>query len=167
MQPLIFIDAVSVISKFFPPLLMSRLIYRWSVCILVFVFVVVKKLVNGKLSMAIEWSATHRLLCIRFNSASNAHAQAYATARLEDSGGHAKMSRETLHSQPYSTLFRHSAVLSLPPVLLRKLTNLVHYTGKDSVLTVVFVFIKMVLVPSVVNCGDFFILLVFFLFEGK
>ena len=58
-------------------------------------------------------------------------------------------------------------VLSLPPVLLRKLTNLVHYTGKDSVLTVVFVFIKMVLVPSVVNCGDFSLLLVFFLFEGK
>lgn len=164
MQPLIFIDAVSVISKFFPPLLISRLIYRWSVCILV--FVVVKKSVNGKLSMAIEWSATHRLLCIRFNSASNAHAQAYATARL-DSGWHAKVSRETLHSQSYSTFFRYFAVLSLPPVLLRKLTNLVHYTGKDSVLTVAFVFIKIVLVPSVVNCGDFFLLLVLFLLEGK
>ena len=30
------------------------------------------------------------------------------------------MSRETVHSRSYATLFRHSAVLSLPAVLLRK-----------------------------------------------
>ena len=51
MQPLIFIDAVSVISKFFiniqTNLQMIRLYPR-------FVVVVVKKSVNGKLSMAIE-----------------------------------------------------------------------------------------------------------------
>ena len=33
------------------------------------------------------------------------------------------MSRETVHSQSYATFFRHSAVLSLPAVLLRKLAN--------------------------------------------
>ena len=31
------------------------------------------------------------------------------------------MWRETVHSQSYATFFRHSAVLSLPAVLLRKL----------------------------------------------
>ena len=33
------------------------------------------------------------------------------------------MWRETVHSQSYVTLFRHSTVLSLPAVLLRKLPN--------------------------------------------
>ena len=47
---------------------------------------------------------------------------AYATGRLEDSGrqNDEKMWRETVHSQSYATFFRHSAVLSLPAVLLRK-----------------------------------------------
>ena len=41
---------------------------------------------------------------------------------LEDSGpqNDEKMLRETVHSQSYATYFRHSAVLSLPAVLLGK-----------------------------------------------
>ena len=37
----------------------------------------------------------------------------------------AKMSRETVHSRSCATFFRHSAVLSLPAVLLRKVPNVV------------------------------------------
>ena len=33
------------------------------------------------------------------------------------------MWRETVHSQSYTTFFRHSAVLSLPAVLLRELAS--------------------------------------------
>ena len=49
----------------------------------------------------------------------------YATGRLEDSGrqNDAKMSRKTVHSRSWVTFFRHSAVLSLPAVLLRKVPN--------------------------------------------
>ena len=38
------------------------------------------------------------------------------------------MWRETVHSQSFATLFRHSAVLSLPAVLLRKLPNYIYVT---------------------------------------
>ena len=34
-----------------------------------------------------------------------------------------KMLRETVHSHCYLTFFRHSVVLSLPAVLLRKVSN--------------------------------------------
>ena len=45
-----------------------------------------------------------------------------ATERLEDSGrqNDGKMSRKTGNAQSRATFFRHSAVLSLPAVLLRK-----------------------------------------------
>ena len=47
-----------------------------------------------------------------------------ATGRLEDSGrqNDEKISGETVHSQSYATFFRHSAVLSLPAVLLLKVS---------------------------------------------
>ena len=50
---------------------------------------------------------------------------AYATGRLEDSRpqNDEKMLHETVHSQSYVTSFRHSAALSVPAVLLRKLPN--------------------------------------------
>ena len=50
---------------------------------------------------------------------------AYATGRLEDSGrqNDEKMSRKIGNAQSRATFFRHSAVLSLPAVLLRKLPN--------------------------------------------
>ena len=48
-----------------------------------------------------------------------------ATGRLEDSGRHndEKMSRKIGDVQSLTTFFRHSAVLSVPAVLLRKLPN--------------------------------------------
>ena len=48
---------------------------------------------------------------------------ANAAGRLEDSGrqNDEKLWRETVHSQSYAASFRHSAVLSPPAVLLRKL----------------------------------------------
>ena len=48
---------------------------------------------------------------------------AYATGRLEHSGreNDENLWRETVHSQSYATFFRHSAVLSLLAILLRKL----------------------------------------------
>ena len=47
----------------------------------------------------------------------------YATGRLEDSGrqNDENMSRKIGNAQSRATFFRHSAVLSLPAVLLRKL----------------------------------------------
>ena len=46
---------------------------------------------------------------------------AYATGRLEDLGrqNDAKMSRKIGNAQSRATSFRHSAILSLPAVLLR------------------------------------------------
>ena len=41
--------------------------------------------------------------------------------KTQDSKTAKKMWRGTVHSQSYTTLFRHSAVLSVPAVLLRKL----------------------------------------------
>ena len=38
------------------------------------------------------------------------------------------MWRETVHSHSFATLFRHSAVLSLSAVLLRKLPNYIYMT---------------------------------------
>ena len=51
------------------------------------------------------------------------HSGAYATGRLEDSGrqNDEKMSRKIGNAQSRATIFRHSAVLSLPAVLLHKL----------------------------------------------
>ena len=52
-------------------------------------------------------------------------APSYATGRLEHSGrqNDEKMSRKIGNAQSCATLFRHSAVLNLPAVLLRKLPN--------------------------------------------
>ena len=54
-------------------------------------------------------------------------ADLHATGQLEDSGRRAqkdeKMSRETVHSRSCATFFRHSAVRSLPAVLLREVSN--------------------------------------------
>ena len=46
-----------------------------------------------------------------------------APGRLEDSGrqNDEKLWRKTVHSQSYSSFFRHSAVLSVPVILLIKL----------------------------------------------
>ena len=48
----------------------------------------------------------------------------YATGRLEDSGrqNDEKMSRKIANAQSRATFFRHSAVLSLPALLLRKVS---------------------------------------------
>ena len=47
----------------------------------------------------------------------------YATGRLEDSGrqNDEKISRKTGNAQSRETFFRHSAVLTLPAVQLRKI----------------------------------------------
>ena len=51
--------------------------------------------------------------------------QPYETGRLEVSGrwNNEKMSRKTGNVQSHVTFFRHSDVLSLPAVLLRKVSN--------------------------------------------
>ena len=51
------------------------------------------------------------------------HQGAYATGRLEDSEwqNDEKMSRKIGNAHSHATFFRHSAILSLPVVLLRKL----------------------------------------------
>ena len=51
--------------------------------------------------------------------------RAYATGRLKDSGrkNDEKMPRETVNSRSCATFFPHSSVLSLPAVLLRKVSN--------------------------------------------
>ena len=56
--------------------------------------------------------------------------KAYAIGRQEDSGrqNDEKMSRKIGNAQSRATFFRHSAVLSLPAVLLRKLPNVTRPT---------------------------------------
>ena len=58
----------------------------------------------------------------------------YATGELEDSGqeNDEKMSRKTVHPRSCARVFRHSVVLSLPAVLLLKL-SIILYTNKASV----------------------------------
>lgn len=50
------------------------------------------------------------------------------TGRLRRRRNVEKMERETVPSQSYATSFRHSAVLSFPAFLLRKLPTILHAT---------------------------------------
>ena len=74
-----------------------------------------------------------RVVCVNYM---NIYQGAYATGQLEDSRrrNNEKMWRVAVHSQSYATFFPHSAVVSVPAVLLRKLpiTNKTVYEPEGS-----------------------------------